>query len=222
MRAILWDMDGTVLDSEPAHDAAFHGAIDALGLELPEGFHDLLLGASGDQVHAALVKVGLTLPLPQWTTLKAQHYATQGARITRRSPTAEIALALAARGHPMALVSNSTAQEVAMNLDVTGTAPAFAHTISRDDVAKGKPAPDGYLLAAQKLGVAPRNCIVVEDSPTGARAGLAAGMTVLLHPQTLIDPVAGALYLHPDASPEDMLMAFLTGSHEDLVSSAHT
>lgn len=209
MKAILWDMDGTVLDSEPAHEAAFHAAIGELGLHLPDGFHDALLGASGDQVHAALASAGLALSLPDWTALKARHYATQGHRITRRLPSAEVALTLAAEGHRMALVSNSTAQEVAMNLAVTRMASAFALTISREDVARGKPAPDGYLLAADRLGVAPGDCLVIEDSPTGARAGLAAGMTVLLHLQGPIPEVPGAVSLAPEASPMARIRSFL-------------
>lgn len=211
MRAILWDMDGTVLDSEPAHEAAFDGAVEELGLTLPAGFHDGLLGASGDQVHAALVRAGLALSFEAWTALKARHYAQHGGRITRRLPSAEIARALSAEGVPQALVSNSTAREVAMNLAVTGMEAVFAVIVSREDVAAGKPDPEGYLQAAARLSVAASDCLVIEDSLPGARAGRAAGMAVLWHPQKMTASAEDFRTLAPDDSPEPVIRHFLMG-----------
>ena len=101
----------------------------------------------------------------------------------------------------MALVSNSTRDEVDLNLAVTQLADYFQLTISRDEVAQGKPAPECYLAAAEALGVAAGECLVVEDSVTGAKAGLAAGMTTLFHPETaaLVEHCpAGAILLPPE------------------------
>lgn len=213
MKAILWDMDGTVLDSEPAHETAFDDAVMELGLDLPFDFHETLLGASSDQVHAALVAAtGMDLTRAEWISHKWRHYQRHATRIVRREPSASLAEKLAARGVAMALVSNSTADEVSLNLAVTGMEHTFPVTVCRGDVQNGKPAPEGYLLAAKRLGYAPDQCLVVEDSPTGARAGLAAGMTVLFHPQSELHKAPpGVITLPPEKSPEDMITLFCQG-----------
>ena len=100
--------------------------------------------------------------------------------------------------------TRSTADEVAVALVATGLGPVFATTVSFADVSRGKPDPEGYLLGAQRLGVPPAACLVVEDSPVGAAAGQAAGMGVIFHPQAAHpDPVAaapGARYLAPGSA----------------------
>ena len=183
-RAILWDMDGTLLDSEPAHAAAFYDALDELGLTVPPGFHESLLGASDDRVHAALsAATGLALTLLEWRAVKWQHYRRHANCIPLRQEVAALARDLAGQGVPMAVVSNSTADEVVLCLGASGLASLFSTTVSRADVTRGKPDPEGYLLAAARLGIPPNECLVVEDSPVGARAGVAAGMLVAYYPQ---------------------------------------
>lgn len=198
--AVLWDLDGTLVDSEPAHAEAFDAAIATLGLRVGHAFHAACLGASEDAVHAALVaETGAGLGLDDWRALKWSHYARLAARISTRDEVATLATRLHAAGVPMAVVSNSTRDEVDLNLAATGLASLFDVTVTRHDVARGKPDPEGYLAAAARLGVAPATCVVVEDSPAGTRAGLAAGMTTVFHPQdpTLaVEP--GALAAGPD------------------------
>lgn len=199
MRAVLWDMDGTLLDSEPAHEAAFHAAVNGLGLTVPTAFHDRLLGASGDRVHQALcAETAASLALVDWLALKDGHFRKHVSDI-RRLPAAGLTERLAAQGVPQALVSNSAAGEIALCLAAVDL--RFDVTVSRGDVSQGKPDPEGYLHAARHPGIAPRDCMVVEDSRTGAAAGLAAGMTVVYHPQLPDDlPPVGARYLEPGGS----------------------
>ncbi|OSP54385.1 HAD family phosphatase [Pseudoruegeria sp. SK021] len=210
LRAILWDMDGTLIDSEPAHEAAFFSALTEAGLTVPEGLHAELLGASGDTVFAALRRTTETaMTLTQWTDLKHRHFERHARAITRLE-TAALAEQLAARGVPMALVSNSTADEVTFCLRATGLDTLLTTVVTRGDVANGKPAPDGYLLAAQRLGVAPGDCIVIEDSRTGATAGHAAKMQVIYHPQVPdARPLPGAQYLAPGLPIAPLIEAFL-------------
>lgn len=211
--AILWDMDGTLLDSEPAHAAAFNDAIAELGLSVPRGFHDALLGASADSVLAALVEAtAVELTLDAWLALKWRHMQYHASCIQRREPAASIARRLAERRVPMALVSNSSADEIMLALSTTDLLSTFPITISRGDVVAGKPAPDGYLLAARILKVAPENCLVIEDSHTGAQAGLAAGMQVIFHPEQVSpSPPQGSIVLAPDGSAEQWIDGFLQG-----------
>lgn len=96
--------------------------------------------------------------------------------------------------------TTSSRDEVDLNLEVTKLVDFFQLTISRDDVDHGKPAPDCYLAAAKALSLAADECLVIEDSVTGAKAGLAAGMTTLFHPETaaLVQYCPeGALLLEP-------------------------
>ena len=92
---------------------------------------------------------------------------------------------------PVALASSAHAAVIAAALDATGLAGTFPVVVSSDEVAHGKPAPDVYLEAARRLGVAPEACLVVEDSYNGVRAARAAGMTVVLVPNTSVPPAPG-------------------------------
>lgn len=90
MRAVLWDLDGTLVDSEPAHALAFDAALEELGLAVPPDFHSRLLGASEDRVHAALVaETAAGLDRAAWRAVKWRHYRAQRiARLPRRRPAA--------------------------------------------------------------------------------------------------------------------------------------
>jgi beta-phosphoglucomutase-like phosphatase (HAD superfamily) len=93
---------------------------------------------------------------------------------------------VAAHGIPLALATSSGPALVRERLGVL--LPAFAAVVTRADVARGKPHPDLYLEAAARLGVPPADCLAVEDSPTGARSALAAGMAVVVVPDLVVPP----------------------------------
>ncbi len=209
LSAILWDMDGTLINSEPAHEAAFDAAVEALGLAIPAGTHDALLGSSFIEVHQKIVELtGTDLTLSDWQAVKWQHYQQLAGGIQLMQHSRAILDVYTAKGMPMALVSNSTRDEVELNLSATGLTDYFQVTISRDDVTHGKPAADGYLAAAKALAVPAAECLVIEDSVTGAEAGLAAGMTTLFHPETfglVADCPEGALLLPPDGNLAEWL-----------------
>ncbi len=213
VQGVLWDLDGTLVDSEPAHDAAFAAVLDEIGLDVPADFYASTLGASEDVIHASLVRgSGLTLSLAEWRAVKWRHFSHHAAGVTERAPLATVLRRLDARAVPMALVSNSTRDEVDLNLRITGLGPHLRATFSRDDVSRGKPEPEGYLAAARTLGLPPAACLVVEDSRRGIAAGVAAGMQCLFHPQTDHAPEdrpAGATYLPPHADPWPVFAAAL-------------
>src|ERR671933_1131154 len=99
---------------------------------------------------------------------------------------------LAARW-PLGLASSSNRPLIDLVLDVSGLARFFRATVSSEEVARGKPAPDVFLEAARRLGVAPERCAVVEDSANGIRAGRAAGMLVVAIPNRHFPPGDDAL-----------------------------
>lgn len=95
-------------------------------------------------------------------------------------PVAGVKAAVAALPHRRCVASSSSFERIRLSLDVTGLAPLFdGHIFSATQVARGKPAPDLHLFAARTMGVAPDRCVVVENSPFGVTAAIAAGMTAI-------------------------------------------
>lgn len=184
IRAILFDMDGTLVDSEPLHHSALRDVMDAAGIALPASF---ALDSTGLSMPAAyeLLRATTTLQM-DYPTLVAAKYANflRGAAAIAMRPGARQALdAARERALMVAVVSNSDRMLVDASLAVTGIVRPDMITVTRNDVRHGKPHAEPYLRAAWLLGVEPGECIVVEDSAPGAQAGLAAGMTVVGWPE---------------------------------------
>jgi HAD superfamily hydrolase (TIGR01509 family) len=94
---------------------------------------------------------------------------------------------------PLAVASSSPPELIRVVLDAAGVADRFRVTVSSEEVARGKPAPDVYLAAAERLGVDPAQCVAIEDSANGLRSAAAAGMTVVAVPNPHFPPPADAL-----------------------------
>ena len=110
-------------------------------------------------------------------------------------PGAREAVDALRRRWPLGLASSSNREIIDLVLDLSGLADAFAATVSSDEVRLGKPAPDVYLEAARRLGVAPGRCVAIEDSSNGLRAAAAAGMAVIAAPNPHYPPDPDALAL---------------------------
>lgn len=194
LAGVLWDMDGTLLDSEKLWDIAVRELARAHGREMTEAIRHALIGASGPDA-LRIIFAGLELePTPE-----ALHFSTEF--IDRRivelmsgpipwRPGAKDALALVRdAGLATALVTNTKRALTEFGLDTLGR-DWFDLSVCGDEVAQGKPAPDIYLRAAEQLGLAPEHCVALEDSPTGAAAAQAAGCAVIVIPCEI--PVPGA------------------------------
>ncbi len=180
--AVLFDCDGVIVDSEPilfdllAEDLARHG----LPLSVDE-MERLFIGGTIPGVHARARELGADLP-DNWVVDFYERLYARLARGTPLVPGIEAVLdALDIAGIPYAVGSNGSDRKMQVTL---GQHPAVmqrlsGRTFSGQTLGKPKPAPDLYLHAAAFLGVAPASCVVVEDSPTGARAAQAAGMRCL-------------------------------------------
>lgn len=184
LSALLWDLDGTLIDSEPVHIAALKDVLAQAELPIPPDLHDWLIGLGARQVHQVLVeRLGLALSYESLVGHKHEAYRRRCAELRPRSGSLEVFRSLARRGIRQAIVSNSDRVLVDLNLTALGLAVPDQVSISRNDVRCGKPDPEAYLRAAWLLGELSRACVVVEDSPVGAAAGLAAGMRVVVWPQ---------------------------------------
>jgi HAD superfamily hydrolase (TIGR01509 family) len=180
--ALIFDCDGVLIDSEYLASRVESEVGRDLGLTLGiEEAHDLFLGKTVDGVLDAIAARTGKRPSSAWVYNWA--FATAHAFLRELKTVEGVGVAvetLRRRGHAMAVASQSPLARVQLSLHVAGLAGQFGeHIYVTSMVARPKPAPDIYLLAAEKLGAAPADCIVIEDSPPGAAAALGAGMRVI-------------------------------------------
>ena len=172
--AVLWDMDGTLIDSEPYWIAA---EIELVGAHGGVWSHQDALGLIGNALPDSaqiLREHGVDLDGAQITEFLLHRVARQVARAVPWQPGAlGLLTALAAAGVPCALVTSSYRM---LTAPLVAAAPGvFGAVVGGDDVTHGKPHPEPYLRAAALLGVDPRDCVAVEDSPPGIRSALDSG-----------------------------------------------
>lgn len=181
--AVLFDMDGTLIDSEPVWFETEVRLLAEFGFELGPEHWEHVLGQPNEVSCKYLVGVS-GIPLT-WEELNEKIEAAMVEQLAQGFellPGAkQLLVELQAVGVPAALVSASSRQIVDACLGAIG-ADFFRHTVSGDDVERGKPHPEPYLLAAGLLGVDPADCVVIEDSRIGITAGSAAGCRVLAVP----------------------------------------
>lgn len=191
IRAVLFDCDGVLADSEAVVNAEVAAALTARGWAMDAAAAErAFLGLAWPDMRPVIEARTGPLP-PGWEE-------ALGARILqalrdglRPVPGAAETLArLRAKGLPMACCSNSSRAELALKLRALGFAGFFpGRALSFEDVARPKPAPDLYEEAARRCGAPPAACLVVEDSDPGAAAGIAAGCRVL-RVRGRLDPAA--------------------------------
>lgn len=183
-KAVFWDMDGTLTDSEPLHEAALTAALESVGIAPPPHLHERVLGISAGPVYRMLrEECGLALPFDDWIARKYEHYLPLVGGLKPRPGAVEIFRDLRALGVAQAVVSNSDRLIVDANLGAVGLVYPGMKTVSRNDVREGKPHPEPFLRAAWLADVDPADAVAVDDSVTGATAGLAAGMKTVFWPE---------------------------------------
>ncbi|WP_115554658.1 HAD family hydrolase [Xanthomonas arboricola] len=189
-QAVIFDMDGLMLDSERAITTCLAQAADAQGLTIEPTFWLQMVG-TGDVACRRLLgeRVGDAAAERMLACAQLLYDAVAERGIPHRPGIIALLEYLAALGMPRA-VATSTQRPLALRkLKAADLLWRFDAVCTASDVQHPKPAPDIYLLAAQSLGVEPAHCLVLEDSPTGVRAALAAGMTPIQIPD-LLEPDA--------------------------------
>lgn len=196
IKALLWDMDGTLVDSEHIAVAALQKAMVEAGLKVPENLMEIVMGRAADDLYRTFQsELGLRMDPIEWERRKHHHYFEGIAALQSFASALAVWRAAEARGLAQAIVSNSDRAIVDANLRAVGLARPGLVTISRNDVRHGKPAPEGYLRAAWLLGVEPAETIVIEDSASGAAAGIAARMKTAFVPHAIGKPPTGTYQL---------------------------
>ncbi len=205
IHAVLWDMDGTLALSEPLHMRSLIAVLAQHGIEAGDELHPLMFGRTGRDVHGICrERFGLDVPFAAWSAFRAERYVAEAARLAPRAGALEVWHAAARAGLRQAVVSNAGRMLLEANLNALGLQRPELVSVSANDVRRGKPDPEPYLRAAYLLDVEPRHAVAVEDSPTGARAALAAGMRVLGWPAepehaALFPPGTELIDDHPEA-----------------------
>lgn len=178
--AVLWDMDGTIVDTESHWIAAAVEILTEHGIRPPAAGLDALVGLALTDGATLMRDLGVDLPeselVERW--LDRASRMTDAAGLDWRPGARELLEQLRSEGVPLALVTMSY-RSYADAVVAALPADTFAVTVTGDEVAHGKPAPDAYLRAARLLGVDPRLCVAVEDSLVGLAAARAAGARVV-------------------------------------------
>ena len=186
--AVIFDMDGTLHDTETIYDRAQRDAATALGYSVSDAFWHSLIGIPGIESDAMLrAHLGPDFPFDRFDRdYCARRDAMLADGVTWKPGVGDILDDLAARGVPVAVATSASRRTAEIHLARSGLRARFEIVVTRDDVARGKPHPDPFLLAAASLAIAPEHCLVIEDAFTGIRAAHAAGMMPVLVPDILV------------------------------------
>jgi len=194
-RGVICDMDGLLVDSEPLYKVAWQNAARALGIDLSDAVYATLVGRTEADSEIEMVAIfGETFPVVEFRARWDADWRARAAsgQLRPMAGARDLLETLRLRGVPLALATSSRRVYTTLSLAATDLSSYFDAIVTVDQVKRGKPAPDLYLLAAEKLGLPPANCVALEDSDAGASAAVAAGMRVFVIPD-LVPPSAQSL-----------------------------
>ncbi|KAJ54903.1 hypothetical protein ACMU_14155 [Actibacterium mucosum KCTC 23349] len=195
--AVIFDLDGTLLDTEASNTEASLAAMRAFGLPPDEAFLELMIGRDYETCEAMMAERYPGIDLAAYgRVLTTELERVEAAGFPLKPDVREVLGDLQAAGKPLALVTSSRRSRADLKLSRAGLTDFFSVTVTLDDVTAAKPDPAPYALAAQQLGVAPDTCLVFEDSETGVASALGAGMKVVQVPDML--PAGGHAHVTAD------------------------
>jgi HAD superfamily hydrolase (TIGR01509 family) len=187
--AVIFDMDGLLIDSERIYVAAIMEAGRAVGFDISEAFCHAMIGLPGRDCDAMIAgHFGPAFPMTDYlTACRTRVAGLIEPGIPLKPGAVELIDHLAERDIPVAVATSSSRANAERHLGQSRLLERFRIVVTRDDVARGKPSPDLFIRAAKDLGIAPERCLSLEDSLNGIRAAHAAGTLPIMVPD-LIQP----------------------------------
>ena len=184
LHAVIFDMDGVLVDSEPTHFQAMRLLLGEHGVEYTEADEERFYGCTDRDVFGQLkVRYGLSASVDELADGWIAHVVSLlPGQVGPMAGVPDVLDELGGRGYRLGLASSSSRPIIETTLRVLGLSSAFETTVSGRDVLRGKPAPDIFLEAARRLGAEPGQCLVIEDSHNGMKAAIAAGMACVVVP----------------------------------------
>ncbi|MEO8758427.1 MAG: HAD family phosphatase [Devosia sp.] len=182
--AVVFDMDGTLLDTELVFKEIVWDVTRDLGFEMTTDVHGQMVGSSHEATNRLLVEAyGVAFP---YELFDAECRRIMRGRMAQSVPVKagvpELLAELKARRIPIAVATSSRAPHALGHLGTAGLLDMFQAIVTRDDVSQPKPHPEPYLTAARHLGIRPADCLAIEDSHSGVRAAHGAGMQTVMVP----------------------------------------
>ena len=187
IRAVLLDMDGTILDTETIYVGSMFAALEDMGLHLSQALIHAMIGLPGQECMALLRdSFGERFQYKAFQPIYVAHRTERMKNgIPLKPGTLELLDLIDAAGLKAAVATSSNRENAHTNLTNTGILPRFAAVLTRDDVPAAKPHPALFLHAAAALGTDPTACLAIEDSHVGVRAAHAAGTMTVMVPDML-------------------------------------
>jgi HAD superfamily hydrolase (TIGR01509 family) len=180
IRAVAWDVDGTLVDSEPLHHEALIAACRKWDVDISDIPHDMFRGVHMSDVWS---EIGPRMPaeakVQDWKRANDDFYVAHRKLLKPMPRALETVRALAAAGIRQICVSNAGRLILDANIDALGLGRVMDFTLSIEDVRDGKPDPEPYATGCAQLGLSPKQVAAVEDSETGRRSARAAGLLVI-------------------------------------------
>jgi HAD superfamily hydrolase (TIGR01509 family) len=194
IEAVIFDLDGVILDSEELWDEVREGLARERGGRWHKGAQADMMGMSSREWSVYMhERIGLPEPPEEISREVVRRMLERYRHELPLIPGAVEAVERLAARWPLGLASSSNAELIEAALEASGLARHFRVTVSSEEVARGKPAPDVYLEAARRLEIAPAHCAAVEDSHNGIRSAKAAGMRTIAIPNRRFPPGEDAL-----------------------------
>lgn len=179
LEAIIFDMDGVLVDSEYTYFQSKSQILSEAGHEVEDSYHFQFMGTTSDYMWEKM-KQEFSLPssvaeyIQQMTALRQAMIKRDGIRVIPH--VQEFVKGLSQAGLKLAVASSSSLAEIKVNLAEIGLSEYFSEVVSTEEVEHSKPAPDVYLAAAERIGIMPENCLGIEDTKNGTGAVRNAGM----------------------------------------------
>ncbi len=194
IKAIIFDMDGVLVDSEPFHTEIEKRQFRLNGIKISDEEHRNYMGVASDVMWRQISErqpLELSVEkLIEQNRIESIRYFSELTEIPVMPGLIELLESLQQKNYPMAVASSSFPEIIELILQKTGLKKYFQVVVSSQEAEKSKPEPDVFLLAARRLNISPENCLVIEDSANGIRAAHLAGMSCIA-------------YQGPEANPQN-------------------